>query len=62
MLTTRYPPRNVTLGDAAAKTEGEKSGFGGLQKVKAQRMGPPTFDAGLMFFTLQFWLLNNNSF
>lgn len=34
---------SVTLGDAAAKIEGKKHG-GGLQKTKAQRAGPPTFD------------------
>ena len=33
----------VTLGDAQAKQEAKKSG-GGLQKLKAQRAGPPTFD------------------
>jgi stage III sporulation protein SpoIIIAA len=35
---------SVTLGDAAAKAEAKKVGFGGMQKVKAQRSGPPTFD------------------
>ena len=34
----------VTLGDAPAKAEAKKSGFGGMQKVKAQRSGPATFD------------------
>jgi stage III sporulation protein SpoIIIAA len=34
---------SVTLGDAAAATEGKKHG-GGLQKTKAERAGPPTFD------------------
>ena len=35
---------SVTLGDVAAKAEGKKSGFGGMQKVKPQRSGPATFD------------------
>ena len=35
---------SVTLGDAAAKAEAKKGGFSGLQKVKAQRSGPATFD------------------
>lgn len=34
---------NVTLGDAAAAKEGKKYG-GGMQKTKAERAGPPTFD------------------
>jgi stage III sporulation protein SpoIIIAA len=35
---------SVTLGDMAAKAEAKKHGGSGLQKVKAQRGGTPTFD------------------
>jgi len=35
---------SVTLGDAAAKDEAKKGGFSSLQKIKAQRSGPATFD------------------
>jgi stage III sporulation protein SpoIIIAA len=36
--------QSVTLGDAAAAKEANKHGGGGLQKTKAERAGPPTFD------------------